>query len=46
MKTRKLRNLTVSAVVIGSVTLQDFTATTFRVNGDTYKISNNKFVKQ
>ena len=30
----------------GSIILKDFTATTFHVNGDTYAISNNKFVKQ
>lgn len=30
----------------GSVTLEDFTATTFHVNNDTYKISGNKFVRK
>ena len=29
----------------GSVTLKDFTATTFHINSDTYKISGNKLVK-
>ena len=30
----------------GSVTLKDFTATTFHINDDTYKISGSKFKKQ
>lgn len=30
----------------GSITLKDFTATTFNVNSDTYKISGGTFVKQ
>ena len=30
----------------GSITLKDFTATTFNVNGDTYKISGTKLKKQ
>ena len=30
----------------GSVTLKDFTATTFHINDDTYKISGSKFVKK
>ena len=30
----------------GSITLKDFTATTFHVNDDTYKISGSKFVKK
>ncbi|MBR6888267.1 MAG: hypothetical protein IKN16_07445, partial [Selenomonadaceae bacterium] len=30
----------------GSVTLKDFTATTFHINSDTYKISGSKLVKQ
>lgn len=29
-----------------AITLKDFTATSFNVNGDTYQISNNKFVKK
>ena len=30
----------------GSITLKDFTAETFHINDDTYKISDSKFVKQ
>ena len=30
----------------GAVTLKDFTATTFNINGDTYRISGNKLVKK
>ena len=30
----------------GSVTLKEFTATTFNINSDTYKISGSKFEKQ
>jgi len=30
----------------GSVTLKEFTATTFHINDETYKISGNKFVKK
>ena len=30
----------------GSITLKDFTATTFHINSDTYKISNSKFIKK
>ena len=30
----------------GSITLKNFTATTFHINDDTYKISGSKFVKQ
>ncbi len=30
----------------GSITLKDFTATTFHINDDTYKISGSKFAKQ
>ena len=30
----------------GSITLKDFTATTFNINDDTYQISNSKFVKK
>ena len=38
--------VTFSIGVIGSVTLKEFTATTFHVNYDTYKISKNQFVKK
>lgn len=30
----------------GSITLKEFTATTFHIDNDTYKISGSKFVKQ
>ncbi len=30
----------------GSITLKNFTATTFHINDDTYKISGSNFVKQ
>ena len=30
----------------GSITLKDFTATTFNINDDTYQISNSKFVNK